>query len=137
MGQGNNIFIALSSSSAPFAATKSNIINCGCQKIPITSPNNGDWEKHVVGRKNWRFSISSLVSNVTDIKKLLMIGQSYTIYVCSRSGSNITVQLQGTATCMQAEFDATRGKIAYGNFSFDGNGELAEPLPFQPYPVNP
>ena len=129
MVNGNNIFIALDTSSAPFAATKANKIKVGCQKIPISSPDTGDWEKHVVGRKNWSFSIASLVSNVTDIKKVLMVGQSYTVYVCSRSGNNITVQLQGTATCMQAEFDMTQGSICHGSFSFDGNGPLSDSSP--------
>ena len=128
MVNGNNIYIAIGTSggTAPFACTKSNEIQVESEKITISSPNTGQWKEHIVGRKEWGFTVSWLFGNTTDIKNLLMIGNDYTITVYGRVGSAITPMLQGTATCMTAKATLTRGNLAQGSFSFDGNGPLIE-----------
>lgn len=126
MVNGNDIYIAigLSNGTAPFACTKSNEIQVESEKIPISSPNTGQWKEHIVGRKEWGFTVSWLFGKPNDIKNLLMSGKDYTITVYGLEGSNVTPLLQGKATCMTAKATLTRGNIANGSFSFDGNGEL-------------
>lgn len=128
MVNGNNIFISLDGQTAPFAATKANEIQVDAEKIPISSPLTGEWEQHIVGRKKWSFSINSLVTALADIKQLLMVGSKYTITVLGRSGNDTAVILQGRATCMSARAGLTRGNLANGSFSFDGDGPLIVPV---------
>lgn len=128
MVNGNNIFISLDSNSAPFAATRANEIQVGATKIPISSPNTGEWEEHIVGRKKWGFSINSLVTTLDDIRKVLIVGNTYTITVYGREGSSVTALLQGRATCLDAKAGLTRGNLATGFFSFEGNGHLYTPV---------
>lgn len=128
MINGNNIFISVDEHSAPFAATKANEIQVGAEKIPISSPMTGDWEEHIVGRKRWGFSINSLVTTLDDIRKVLIVGNTYTITVYGREGSTVTAKLQGRATCLEARAGMTRGSLATGSFSFDGNGMLYIPV---------
>ena len=128
MVNGNDIYIAIGTSggTAPFALTKSNEIQVEPEKIPTSSPNTGSWKTHIVGRKGWGFTVSWLFGSITDITNLLMSGNDYAITVYGRVGSTITPLLQGTATCMLAKATLTRGNLAQGSFSFDGNGPLTE-----------
>lgn len=122
---GNDIFISLDSTSTPFAATRSNEIQVNGEKRTVSSPNTGDWEEHVAGRKKWSFSVNWLVGDTEKIRNLLMAGQSYNIRVYSRTGSTKTLQLQGRASCLSAKVTLTKGNIANGSFSFEGNGPLS------------
>lgn len=128
MINGNDVYIAIgqSNSTAPFAFTKSNEIQVESEKIPVSSPDTGQWKAHMVGRMEWGFSVSWLFGNTTDIKNLLMAGNTYSITIYGRVGNVVTSLLQGTATCMTAKATLTRGNIANGLFSFDGNGALEE-----------
>lgn len=135
MIKGNNVFIALNSTAAPFAATRSNEISTDCETIEISSPNVGDWKQFLAGRKEWSFTVSWLVGNANAIKNnLLKTGSTLTIHIFSRTNSSSTEILTGSAICTQCKITATCGNIANGSFAFRGTGELAEPLPFQPLP---
>ena len=127
MVHGNNIFISLDEYSAPFACTKSNDIDTGCKAIEVSSPNTGDWEENIAGRKSWGFSVSWLVGSSTDIKNLLMVGNTYNITVISRGSSANSSVLTGSALCTAAKVTLTKGSIANGTFTFKGTGPLAEP----------
>ena len=122
---GNDIFISLDGTSTPFAATKSNEIQVDVESKPVSSPNNGDWEEHIAVRKKWGFSVNWLVGDITKIENLLMVGNTYNIRVYSRSGNTKTLQLQGRASCLSAKVTSTKGSLANGSFSFDGNGPLS------------
>ena len=131
---GNNIFISLDSSATttPFAATRANKIQTGCETIEISSPTIGDWRQYIAGRKEWSFTIDWLVVAVgTNVKNsleaLLEVGNSYTITICDRTGSTQTARLTGSAICTDATISAARGNLALGSFSFKGNGALAAP----------
>ena len=126
MIKGNDIFISLDSTLAPFAATRKNDIQTSAEKIPVSSPYTGKWERHIVGRKKWSFTVSWLVGNPESIKNLLMAGNSYVITIIHRDGNTSTSLLTGTATCLKAEIVNSCGKLAQGTFSFDGNGALEE-----------
>lgn len=128
MVNGGNIFISLSGTSTPFAATRSNEIQVDSDKIPISSPNTGDWEEHILGKKKWVFSVNWLIGDADKIKKLLIVGQEYNISVYGRAGGTTTTLLQGRATCLSAKVTLTKGSIANGSFSFEGNGLLYIPV---------
>lgn len=130
MIKGNNIYISLNTSASPFAATRSNEIQSGCETIEISSPTVGDWKQFIAGRKEWSFTVSWLVGNTTAIKNLLTVGSQLTIHVIARMGNFSTIeQLTGNAICTQCKITATRGNIANGSFAFKGTGELSEPTP--------
>ena len=133
MLNGNNIYISLTSSSAPFAATRSNEIQTGCDTIEISSPTTADWKEFLAGRTEWSFTVSWLVGNANAIKNnLLKTGSTLTIHIFSRTNSSSTEILTGSAICTQCKITATRGNIANGSFAFRGTGALAEPQPIQP-----
>lgn len=127
MVNGNNIFISLDEYSAPFACTKSNDIDTECNVIEVSSPTTGEWEENIAGRKKWGFSVSWLVGSSTDIKNLLMVGNTYNITVISRGSSANSSVLTGSALCTAAKVTLTKGSIANGTFTFKGTGPLAEP----------
>lgn len=129
MINGNNIFISLDGQQTPFAATTSNEIKVDIEKIPVSSPTTGDWEEHIVGRKRWGFTVNSLVTTLADIKQVLIVGNEYTITVYGRAGDTITPMLQGRARCLSARAGLTRGNLATGTFTFDGNGPLIAIVP--------
>lgn len=127
MIHGDNIFISLDSYSSPFACTKVNEIDTGSKAIEVSSPDTGEWEENIAGRKNWAFSVSWLVGNTNDIKNLLFAGNTYTITVYSRGSSANSAILTGKALCTAAKVTSAKGSIANGSFSFKGTGPLAEP----------
>lgn len=128
MVNGNNIFISLDGTSTPFAATRSNEIQVESEKIPISSPNTGDWEEHIIGKKKWGFSVNWLIGDADKIKNLLMVGQTYTISVYGRAEGTTQLLLKGKAICLSARVTLTKGSIANGSFSFEGNGLLYLPV---------
>lgn len=124
MIQGNNIFISLDGSRTPFACTQSNSIKSGCKAIEISSPDSGEWEELLAGRKSWGMNVKSLVGAEDDIANLLMAGNTYTISVFSGRSQYIP-KLIGRALCETVNIEAQRGNVSYGTFNFKGSGPLA------------
>ena len=117
MINGNDLYIAIGENEdAPFAWTKSNDIQTNAEKIPISSPTTGEWKEHIIGRCEWGFTVNWLFGNLADINNLLMVGKSYAITIYGRNGSTLTPLLKGTASCMTAKTNLTRGSIANGTF---------------------
>lgn len=134
MVNGTNIFISLDSSASttPFAATRANKIQTGCETIEISSPTVGDWRQFMAGRKEWSFTVDWLVVAVgsgvnNSLEALLRVGNTYTITICDRIGTTATPRLTGSAICIDCAINAQSGNLATGSFSFKGNGELAVP----------
>lgn len=125
---GNTIYISSGTgTTALIAATKSNEIQTGCDKIEISSPNSGDWKDYLAGKKEWSFSVNWLISSRTDLRKLLYSGNTYDIGICGKVGNSASRILTGRALCTQAKITATRGNLCVGTFSFIGCGALALP----------
>ena len=124
MIKGKDIFISLNSQSVPFAATRSNELGTRCGVIPTSSPSSADWETCRADRNSWTFTINVLVSNVSDLDKLLMAGNEYFITVYGRESDSVSSRLWGYALCTEAKFDMTVGSLVHGTFSFKGNGPL-------------
>lgn len=124
---GNNIIIYsnITGTTKAIAATKSNSITVDCETIPIASPDTGDWEAKIAGRKSWSISTSFLVGYYSDDNsayRLLDIGKTITISIRYRSANENIEMLRGTAIVKQCRIDAAQGNLATGAFVFEGNG---------------
>lgn len=73
----------------------------------------------VAGRTDWKVSITKFVDNMKS--DFIMAGQEYvlTMYV------NNSDMLTGQAICTESQMDFSVGKLAQGNCTFIGNGELS------------
>lgn len=118
---GNNIYITLGGTM--IAGSKSDEIQTECDMIEITNPSSGAWRQYMAGRKDWSFQTSFLITAVTDIRKLLNIGTSYTIVFRDRNtttGASVT----GTAILKTCKISAVRGNLVTGSFAFQGSSAL-------------
>lgn len=107
------------------AAAKSCEIHVGCEKIPIASPDTGDWEDNIAGRKNWTVRMNTLVVSVYD--HLMNIGSrvKLTFGVVDKYGELSADRLTGYAICDDATITGNVGNLATGSFVFDGCGEMS------------
>lgn len=119
---GRNILIY--QNGVAIAASKTCEIHVGCEKIPIASPDTGDWEDNIAGRKNWSVRLNRLVTSMTE--HLMNAGSRVRLtfgVVDSRKelgGDRLT----GYAICDDATVTANVGNLASGSFVFTGCGGL-------------
>ena len=119
---GRNILIY--QNGVAIAASKSCEIHVACEKIPIASPDTGDWEDNIPGRKNWSVRLNRLVTSMTE--HLMNAGSRVRLtfgVVDSRKelgGDRLT----GYAICDDATVSANVGNLASGSFVFTGCGGL-------------
>ena len=125
MVNGNNILVyaTYNGSTQAVAATRSLSVQVGAEKIPIASPDSGDWEASLPGRKNWAVNAGWLVSAIADIDKVLLAAQTVTIRIVGRGE---TYGLTGTAWVQTARIDSNVGNLANGSFVFQGTGPLVK-----------
>lgn len=126
---GNNIIIYsnITGTTKAIAATKANSITTDCGTIPIASPDTGDWEAKIAGRKSWSISTSFLVgyySADNSAYRLLDVGKTIIISIRYRSASENIEMLRGTAIVKQCRIDAAQGNLVTGAFTFEGSGAL-------------
>ena len=126
---GNNIIIYsnITGTTKAIAATKSNSITTDCETIPIASPDTGDWEAKIAGRKSWSISTSFLVgyySADSSAYRLLDVGKTIIISIRYRSANENIEMLRGTAIVKQCRIDASKGNLVTGAFTFEGSGAL-------------
>lgn len=81
-----------------------------------SSSTSKDWKG---GRTGWKVSISRFVDSMQ--QQMIMAGNVYalTVYV------NGTDLLSGTAICAEVSTEFSVGKLAQGNCTFIGSGELS------------
>ena len=106
------------------AAAKSCEIQVACQKIPIASPDTGEWEDFLAGRKNWSVRLTRLVTSVSG--HLMNVGNRVRLTFGSvdelkHLGAD---RLTGYALCDNATVSAQVGALATGTFAFTGCGGL-------------
>lgn len=126
---GNAIIItATSGGNQIIAAAKSGEIQTECGTIEIASSAQSDWEwnNFIKGRKSWSVTVSYLVTNVANIRKMLNVGETYTLSIYQRgmppSGGN--PNLTGSAILTTCKQTYTRGNLIGGTFVFKGTGSL-------------
>lgn len=128
MEKGNNILVYMNGSAV--AATRSDEIQSDCGMIPIASPDTGDWEAYLAGRKSWSINKGWLVVSTEysadDLEKLLLVGTTVTIRIIGRDR---TYGLTGTAIVRSCTVRGTRGNLASGSFVFQGSGPLTKETP--------
>lgn len=123
---GNNIIVQVSNGSSwvAVAATKSDELQAEADMIEKASATQQSWKEYIPGRKGWSLNVSWLVTQVSDIQKVLQVGTRVQLRIGSRSNpawNNVT----GYAYIKTCKVTMTRGNIATGSFSFIGDGELS------------
>ena len=73
---GNNIIVyqQVGSTWTPIAATKSDELQVSAGTIEIANADDQDWTRCIAGRKSWGLTTNWLVTNVSDIEKVLTVG---------------------------------------------------------------
>lgn len=125
MVNGNNILIYATTAGQTevVAACKSLSLQVGTELIEIASPTSGQWREYLAGRNDWSLSVGWLVSQYSDIDKVLLAAQTVTIRVIGRDQ---TLGLTGTAIVQSARVDSNVGVLANGSFAFKGSGPLTK-----------
>ena len=125
MVNGNNILIYATTAGQTevVAACRSLSLQVGTELFEIASPDSGDWEAYLAGRKNWSINVGWLVSQYADIDKVLLAAQTVTIRVLGRDQS---LGLTGSAIVQIARVDSNVGVLANGSFAFKGSGPLSK-----------
>ena len=127
---GNNILIYVNG--AVVAGTRSNEVQTNRELIEIASPTSGEWREFIMGRKDWGFTISWLVSSHQDIEQLLLNAGVVTVRIVGRGQET---GLTGQAIVQTCRMTFTRGNLAQGSLQLKGNGPLTkEPtiIPIRP-----
>lgn len=117
---GNTLFIATGTSTAPIAGTRSNEILVDGELIEVSSPTQGQWREYITGRREWSVTVGWLVLTNAAVQKLLYVNQSYTL----KFRTTGTAYLTGTAIMTNCKISATRGSLVQGSFTFKGTGPL-------------
>ena len=110
------------------AAAKACEIHVACQKLEVASPDTGEWEDYLPGRKGWQVRMSRLVTSETNgvTGHLMNVGQRVRLTFGSvdelkHLGFD---RLTGYALCDDATVSAQTGSLAEGSFNFTGCGGL-------------
>lgn len=106
------------------AAAKACEIHVACQKIEISSPDTGEWERWLAGRKSWNVRLSRLVTSISG--HLMNVGKEVRLTFgavdeLKHLGAD---RLTGYALCDDATVTAQVGSLASGTFAFTGCGPI-------------
>ena len=120
MLKGNDLIIKLNGTA--IAAAKGCTLDVRTQPIPVSSPQDGDWQHYRKGKSSWVVRVNCLVMGIQGM--VLRNGQTYTLRMEVRSLASDFVQ--GTALCTAANVTGVRGNMAQGSFEFVGSGALTD-----------
>lgn len=125
---GNNIIVYQQTDSGwtPIAATKSDRLQVGADTIEVASEDEQDWVRRIAGRKSWQLTTNWLVTEVADIEKVLTVGTRVRLHIGARGGyTGAAGGLTGYAIVKNCDVTMTRGNLAAGGFTFEGDGGLS------------
>lgn len=117
---GNDILIYVGGSAV--AGSKSCEVETDCGMIEVSGPSNGGWKAFLKDRKTWSVNVSWLVTQVSDINRLLLVGSTVTVRILGRGEST---GLTGSAIVKTCKMTATRGNLANGTLVLQGSGPLS------------
>jgi len=120
MLKGNDLIIKLNGTA--IAAARSCSLDVRTQSIPVSSPQDGDWQHYRKGKSSWVVRVNCLVMGIRTM--VLHKGQTYTLRMEVRSLSSDYVL--GTAMCTAINITGVRGNMAQGSFEFVGSGALTD-----------
>ena len=92
---------------------------------PTCSPDQGQWDEFLAGRKGWQMTANWIVGVTTQLYWLLEVGEMYKLRCEDRNNSSIYVE--GYAFIDTCKITMTRGNIVQGSFHFTGTGALSRP----------
>lgn len=119
MVKGNDIIILLNGTA--IAGTKSHRVSTSCGTLEKTSSTQQKWREYEPDRCDWSISVNKLVTLVSDIDSVLLVGTKVTLIVRDR---NNTKSLTGSAIVTACETSYVKGNLATGSYSFKGTGAL-------------
>ena len=125
MLKGNDIYVMMNGQA--IAGSRSDELTVGCETIPISSPDTGQWEAAIAGRKSWSLSVGFLLFNANYMtRRANSVGEKVTIRIMPRVGTEheSDYELVGDAIITNFKVTATRGNLAQGTFQFQGTGPL-------------
>lgn len=77
--QGRKFIVSSLTDGAALAGSKSCDVEINAEKIPVSSPNDGQWEHNIAGRKSWRVTTNHLLPSIGH--QALMVGNKYTLNI--------------------------------------------------------
>lgn len=122
---GNNIVVTWNdgNSQQVIAGTKANELQCDSEMLEVCSATDEEWKHFLKGRKTWSVNVSFLLlANGIDIKAVLKVDRTYTLYIRKRSGGGV----YGSAILKSFKASAPINGLANGSFVFQGTGALSE-----------
>lgn len=125
---GNNIVVTWNdgNSQQVIAGTKANELQCDSEMLEVCSATDEEWKHFLKGRKTWSVNVSFLLlANGIDIKAVLKVDRTYTLYIRKRSGGGV----YGSAILKSFKASAPINGLANGSFVFQGTGALSEYTP--------
>ena len=125
---GNNIVVTWNdgNSQQVIAGTKTNELQCDSEMLEVCSATDEEWKHFLKGRKTWSVNVSFLLlANGIDIKAVLKVDRTYTLYIRKRSGGGV----YGSAILKSFKASAPINGLANGSFVFQGTGALSEYSP--------
>lgn len=122
---GNNIIIQVQDGQTwkAIAATKSDRIQVDGELIEINNPDNGQWRKFVMGRNTWMVNVGFIFTQVSDIRKVLLVGTRVKLRIGGTTFS-ASSGLEGYAWVKTCDCGATINSIATGALVLQGDGAL-------------
>lgn len=125
---GNNIVVTWNdgNSQQVIAGTKANELQCDSEMLEVCSATDEEWKHFLKGRKTWSVNVSFLLlANGIDIKAVLKVDRTYTLYIRKRNGGGV----YGSAILKSFKASAPINGLANGSFVFQGTGALSEYTP--------
>lgn len=122
---GKEITVIISQDGTALASTRiksSDLVN-KCDTIEKASSTQHLWKEYVAGRREWDINVGYLVLEKSQIRNVLMIGQTFNLTFKAVEGASEET-LTGSAILTTADVRATIGSLARGTFSFKGTGPL-------------
>lgn len=124
--KGSDLIVTIDGS--PIAAAKSCDIDVECDLIETASPSTGKFRTYIPARKGWKIDTNHFVLKYPDtvLPEFMdgLVGKYVQIEVKRKSTIYLADKVSGTAICVKSHITATKGKLAYGSFSFVGTGAL-------------
>lgn len=120
MLKGNDLIIKLNGTA--IAAARGCSLDVRTATIPVSSPQDGDWQHYRKGKSSWVVRVNCLVTGIRTM--VLHEGQTYTLRMEVRELASDFVQ--GRAICTAANITGVRGNMAQGSFEFVGSGALSD-----------
>ena len=118
---GNNILIYIGGQAV--AGTKSNEVQTNKELLERADPTSGAWRAYIEGRKDWGFTIGTLVTTHQDIEQLLLQAGTVTVRILGRGQS---LGLTGQAIVQSCKMSFSCGNLAQGSLQLKGTGPLVK-----------